>query len=273
MTSIIRIKKEVNYSIISNDLLVDPSLSWKATGLLSYLLHLPDDWNISTADLQKRKTDGRDSTKAALKELVDAGYVIYKKSKDESGKWKHEYFVHEKPQTEKPQTENPSTGKPSTENPSIIPSTKQPSTKSNTNTNVLGDDQNEPTDSKPKPLNKQTEQMALIDDLAEEYPKLKVKLFDYWRIRVSKGLTTKQWSMILDDLRKYSKDERDMLNYLDTAFSGGYMTIIPPWVKNDQKKRSGKKSTDNTGAFEREQAKPKRKRELATDEDGKPIVF
>ena len=37
-------KKTGNFTILDNTGLRDPNISWKAKGLLAYLLHLPDDW-------------------------------------------------------------------------------------------------------------------------------------------------------------------------------------------------------------------------------------
>ncbi|MGR5875594.1 hypothetical protein ACT7DH_27750 [Bacillus pacificus] len=41
---IFRVKKDVNYSVIHNTPLRDEKLSWRAKGLLAYMLSLPDDW-------------------------------------------------------------------------------------------------------------------------------------------------------------------------------------------------------------------------------------
>ena len=49
--------------MINKEMAQDKTLSWKARGLLLYLLSLPDDWNIYESELIKHATDGRDSTK------------------------------------------------------------------------------------------------------------------------------------------------------------------------------------------------------------------
>ncbi|TKI88055.1 DNA-binding protein, partial [Bacillus wiedmannii] len=41
---IFRVKKDNNYSVINNTGLKDKRLSWKAKGILAYILTLPDDW-------------------------------------------------------------------------------------------------------------------------------------------------------------------------------------------------------------------------------------
>ncbi|MCB2300434.1 helix-turn-helix domain-containing protein [Clostridium tagluense] len=72
----IRVQKNKDYSVISNVGLNDSSLSFKAKGILAYLLSKPDDWTCQVQDLSKNATDGRDSVYAGLKELRGNGYLI-----------------------------------------------------------------------------------------------------------------------------------------------------------------------------------------------------
>jgi len=74
--SIIRLQKRFNPFVqIDHRPLNDERLSWKAKGLLAYLLSKPADWQIMMEDLINRSTDGRDSVQAAMRELRDAGYA------------------------------------------------------------------------------------------------------------------------------------------------------------------------------------------------------
>ena len=68
-------KKTENFTILDNTLFKDESISWKAKGLLAYLLHLPNDWQIYLEDLKNRSTDGIDSTRSAMNELIEKGYI------------------------------------------------------------------------------------------------------------------------------------------------------------------------------------------------------
>jgi len=63
------------YTVIGNEAAQDSSLSWKARGLLVYLLSLPRDWNIRLSELARHATDGIDSTRKAMDELLNAGYI------------------------------------------------------------------------------------------------------------------------------------------------------------------------------------------------------
>ncbi len=48
---IFKIEKNSNYTVMSNYHLKDKDLSYKAKGLLSFMLSLPEDWNYSLASL------------------------------------------------------------------------------------------------------------------------------------------------------------------------------------------------------------------------------
>ena len=45
--SVFKIGKSKNYTVMSNYHLRDKNLSYKAKGLLSFMLSLPDDWDYS----------------------------------------------------------------------------------------------------------------------------------------------------------------------------------------------------------------------------------
>lgn len=45
--SVFKIKKNENYTVMSNYHLRDKNLSYKAKGLLSFMLSLPDNWDYS----------------------------------------------------------------------------------------------------------------------------------------------------------------------------------------------------------------------------------
>ena len=134
--NIIRVEKRDNpYLIIDKTGLTDDRLSWKAKGLLAYLLSLPDDWTVRERDLAKRSKDGRDSTRSGIQELIKHGYVLRKRLHDANGKFEGwETIVYELPQTvvESPKKENP----PRSENPtSEKPTSDKPTSENPTYTN------------------------------------------------------------------------------------------------------------------------------------------
>ncbi len=101
---------------------------------------------------------------------------------------------------------------------------------------------------------------------------IREKLTEYFSIRLKKGLQPNQWQIILDDLRKYAGTDADLaIEQINGAIAGGYMQIIADWKKNIQAK--GKKPAfDNLGGKQVPSFDPK-KDKLATNKDGKPIVF
>ena len=94
---IIRHHRRVRFTVVDNQPIRDERLSWKATGLLVYLLSLPDDWRISTERLARIKTDGIAGVRSAMTELEDAGYVIRQKTQGDRGHWVTITHVSETP--------------------------------------------------------------------------------------------------------------------------------------------------------------------------------
>jgi hypothetical protein len=105
-------------------------------------------------------------------------------------------------------------------------------------------------------------------------------LTDYFNFRVGRGLTIKQWELILSDLREYAGTNASLaIEKIEHALAGGYMTIIASWEKGKKAGR-GKNTFDNTAGYEIEDASlsdeerfAKIEANLARDENGNPIVF
>lgn len=101
--SIFRVQKDKDnpYIMLNKGFLNNPNMSWKAKGLLAYLLSLPDDWKIHEKEVITHSKDGRDSYRKALKELINLGYVYREKIKNKKGKWEvSNYCVYEVPTTD-----------------------------------------------------------------------------------------------------------------------------------------------------------------------------
>jgi hypothetical protein len=113
-------RRTENFTTIHNHSLKNNNLSWKAKGILAYIMSLPEDWEIHTKELMKHASDGRDSLMSGIKELREHGYIEYKKYKDDdTGKFIHNYDVYDEPQTGNPEVENPTMENPTLENPSV----------------------------------------------------------------------------------------------------------------------------------------------------------
>jgi hypothetical protein len=90
--------KENPYVMINKGALLDVGLSFKAKGLLAYLLSLPNDWKIRPKELQKHAKDGRDAIYSGLQELIETGYLVKEQSRKSSGKFRQvSYMLYEVP--------------------------------------------------------------------------------------------------------------------------------------------------------------------------------
>lgn len=63
------------FSRVPHAVLEDERLSWRAKGIMAYLLGRPDDWIIRMRDIQNRSKEGRDAIRSAMQELKRAGYA------------------------------------------------------------------------------------------------------------------------------------------------------------------------------------------------------
>lgn len=137
--SIIRAKRERNYSVISNSVYKDKLLSWQAMGMLSYILSKPDNWSVSPSQLEKvtvgtAKKTGRDGIYSILKELKGKGFISTKRNADGT----LDYTVFDNPVTAKPDTYNTDEAEPHTDNPDQAnPDLDEPTLISTDNKQVL----------------------------------------------------------------------------------------------------------------------------------------
>ena len=98
-----RIMKENNYTRVSNHYLRDNSLSFKAKGLLTLMLSLPEDWDYTITGLAQFTADGRVSIASTICELEERGYIRRSQTRGENGSFaQNEYWIYEVPQTDEP---------------------------------------------------------------------------------------------------------------------------------------------------------------------------
>lgn len=82
------------YTVMSNYHLRDPKLSYKAKGLLSMMLAMPEDWDYSINGLEKISQEGKYAIRTTLDELKKADYVKIDRYRDEKGLFKYKYTVY-----------------------------------------------------------------------------------------------------------------------------------------------------------------------------------
>ena len=124
---------ERDFTILPNRALRDPHLSYRARGVLAYVLSMPDNWRTSAETLARQGVEGRDAIRAAINELIAAGYARRVKSQDERGQFTTELHFYDHPtrvkyllktrgKQEPPTTENQSSVSQSSKE-ELIPST------------------------------------------------------------------------------------------------------------------------------------------------------
>lgn len=75
-----------HYTIISNAALRDKRLTWKARGLLGYLLSMDTGWETSVRRLATEAPDGKSAVETALAELEALGYLERRQTRDADDK-------------------------------------------------------------------------------------------------------------------------------------------------------------------------------------------
>lgn len=104
----------------------DATLSFRARGVLAYMLEKPDGWRFSSERMAAQGKEGRDAIRAAMKELEDAGYILRRRVPTEDGQFTWEQWITDEPGCWKsaPMDGKPVTGYPTTDNQASLLRTK-----------------------------------------------------------------------------------------------------------------------------------------------------
>ena len=97
-SSVCRVNKNANYTVMSNYHLRSTNLSLKAIGLLSKVLSLPENWDYSISGLTAICKEKETAIKAALDELKYWGYLVVTKlmpNETNSGRIEYVYDFYE----------------------------------------------------------------------------------------------------------------------------------------------------------------------------------
>ena len=144
--AIIRKKQKDRFSIVDNKVIEDKRLSFKARGLLIYMLSKPDDWKFYTEELAKRSDkDGISAIKSALNEIESTGYLTRKQEHKKNGQFASQDWILTdistiSPQVEKPLADKPLAGKALADNQPLPNTDFKPNTDlSNTDRSLIGD--------------------------------------------------------------------------------------------------------------------------------------
>ncbi len=115
----VRVSKRKRYAAIAREAVNDVALSFRARGVLVWLLDKPDDWQTDAKRIAEQGKEGRDAIRAALNELAFFGYLRREKYRDRAGRWATDWTVFECP----PGRET-STGEPATDSQALLPNTE-----------------------------------------------------------------------------------------------------------------------------------------------------
>lgn len=118
--NIIRVEKNKDFVVINRTVLNDKRLSWKAKGIMAYMLAMPDDWVFYLDELETHSTDGQTSFRNGFNELKKYGYTVRKRERKPNGKFEWRTIVHEVPLSDYPQVDKQRVEKRQVDNDKLL---------------------------------------------------------------------------------------------------------------------------------------------------------
>lgn len=139
--AVLRNRTQKNFTIVSNGILQEKSLTLKERGMLATLLSLPNDWDFTVFGLMKIIPEKKDAINSAINSLEKKGYIKRYRLRDEQGHMKATVIeVFDTPQSDdgtnsdnndegddpdddtnmdKPEVNVPASGNPASDNPTL----------------------------------------------------------------------------------------------------------------------------------------------------------
>lgn len=90
-------KREKNFTQIDNNVVNNDNLSYKAKGILLYLMSKPDDWKVYLVDIINHGKEGRSAIESGIKELESERYIVKFQFKNEKGQFDTFFMYDEFP--------------------------------------------------------------------------------------------------------------------------------------------------------------------------------
>ena len=211
----VRVKKNGNYTVMSNYHLRDNRLSLKAMGLMSWMLSCPENWDYSISGSNAVLKDGKSAIRSAIAELEELGYLERTMTRGEDGKFSgYDYVLHEQPSSENPTTVNPTTVNPMSENCTQI------------TTNKI-------TTNKKKEAKKKTSSYMDVLNSVNNI-ELKEALLEFIKMRkmLKKPLTDKALQLAIKKLIKITNDENEQIQIVNTTIEHSWLSFYP--LKKDE---------------------------------------
>lgn len=105
-TYFIKQRKKEKFTILDNTCIQDCNLSWKAKGVHTYLMSLPEDWKIHISEIVNHSCDGKAALYSAIQMLEQHGYIKKIRNRRKDGCFDNTvYQVFEVPEKTEADTE------------------------------------------------------------------------------------------------------------------------------------------------------------------------
>lgn len=143
-TYFVKQHRKENFTILDNTCIRDNKLSWKAKGVHTYLMSLPDDWKIHISEIVNHSCDGKAALYSAIQMLEEYGYIKKIRNRRKDGCFENTvYQVFETPEgmeaesgdhplSDFPDVDNPDMDKPVLDNQTLLTTNKLNTDKQNT---------------------------------------------------------------------------------------------------------------------------------------------
>lgn len=116
--STIRVAKRQRFTVIDRRPINDERLSFRARGVLVWLLDKPDDWATDRDSIARAGIEGQHAIRGVLQELRDTGYLVRHNVRQKDGTITAETVLYECPQEPQPLVENrPAVNRPADSRP------------------------------------------------------------------------------------------------------------------------------------------------------------
>ena len=126
-----KLEFENQFTQIHNAWVRDPKITYKAKGLLTYLLSHEVGYTITIGQIIRESGDGKQSVRSALEELIKAGYLETKRTTDARGyNAGLAYFIKD---PTNPKSENPTLDNPTLDNQTALENNLTKNTKKQEN--------------------------------------------------------------------------------------------------------------------------------------------
>lgn len=86
-------------AVLQRAALQDARISFRALGILCYVLSRPPDWRTSSEQLARERKEGRDAIRSALRELEACGYLYRYNTRDDKGRFHKCWDLSDEPLT------------------------------------------------------------------------------------------------------------------------------------------------------------------------------